>query len=302
MLRIDPQVAALASPLWIAAGSAALLVVVIGAPTPSWSRRSVVARALRLPLVVLAAALAGSLTWALVQGAAERDRSAERRALEARAGALAAKALAPRSPLACLDVLAGNTVQAACESAVFASPVTVAAAVSYVAAQFALLSDMASYARHGGTGIDETSLPLRRALEADPFGLLAHVLVERDRCSSGNCPPLALLRDASHVRTNIIAQTLDHYVDHYRQAWAAAPESPAAEVTGVTPGAAAELSGGGKRKLSVKIDFPTAESIPPVSIMNPEPKSAASAEPVRKRTGTAETDPVWTPAPAQPAH
>ena len=52
---------------------------------------------------------------------------------EARAEQLGAQALAPGSPLACLNALAGDGVETACEKAMFVSPASVAAASSYVA-------------------------------------------------------------------------------------------------------------------------------------------------------------------------
>src|ERR1051326_3686649 len=77
----------------------------------------------------------------------------------------------------------------------------------------------------------------------------------------------------------------------------------------------------GKRKVMVNIDFPNAASIPPISIMNPEPngpaepRAGANADPHKRaekpvgrearQPGAAgpeqgnNTDPVWTPAPLQ---
>ena len=231
--------------------------------------------------------------------------------------------------------MAGQTIEAACEKAVFATPASVATAISYVAARFALLADMVAYSRRGGADIDNALLPLRQSLEADPFGFLAHVLVMREGCTGQNCKALDLLRDPSHVRTNLIAQTLDHYVERYREAWAKSPDVPVAEATDAQPTAAARLDAPGQRKVMVNIDFPTASSIPPISIINPEPKgpvapglaaaAAANSNPAapaalpgrwsRKHAAkppvqdgaqgapspaaeAAQTDPVWTPAPA----
>jgi hypothetical protein len=295
MLRVDPQIVAW-SPLWIAAGSAALLVVVICALVLRPSQEGVALSAGRVLLILFGAALGGSLTWAFLVSPTARGQNAERSALELRAAQLMAQSLAPGSPLACLDAFAGDTVQAACERSIFASPASVAAAISYVAAQFVLLSDMTDFAKRSGVRIDQAALPLRRALQADPFGFLAHVLVVRDGCTSENCPALALLADPSHVRTNIIAQTLRHYLDHYRDVWARSPEGPVADAADAMPPGTDD-----KRKVSVNIDFPSAASIPPISIMNPEPKAPAGAEPGRKRASTAQTDPVWTPAPAPAA-
>jgi hypothetical protein len=305
MVRIDPQLFAFASPLWIAAGSAALLVMIVCALAFRRSRPGSLAATGRFFLVLLGAALAGSLTWAFFDSVALRDRAAERTALEMRAEGLTAQSLASGSPLACLDPLADDIVQEACETAVFASPASVAAAISYVTAQFALLSDMTAYSKRGGSDIGAASMPLRRALEADPFGFVADMLVRRDGCTAEKCPAFALLSDPNHVRTNMIAQTLQHYVDHYREVWARSADGAVAAVTAAVPTSAADAAALGKRKTLLNIDFPSAASIPPVSIMNPEPKAPANAEAARKRGEKSAAhdavDPVWKPAPAQAA-
>ena len=303
MGRVDPQIlphmSALLgqiSPLWIAALSAALLALTVCALVLRRSRKGFFAAVGRLFLVLLTAALSGSLIWGV---AAARDRDAQRAALKLRAGELVAQALAPGSSLACLDVLVGDTVQAACERAVFATPATVASGVAYVAAQYALLADMTAFSRRSGTDVSDDLVPLRRELEADPFGFLAHVLVRRDGCTSEHCQAFALLHDPSHVRTNIIAQTLQHYIDHYRDVWARTADAPVVGAADISPTGTADPT---KRKVSVDIDFPSAASIPPISIMNSEPKTTpAVAEAVRKREKPRNSvDPVWRPAaPAQ---
>jgi hypothetical protein len=298
MVRIDPQLLALASPFWVAAGSAAALVMLVSALVFRRTRKGFLAGSARFFLVVMAAAASGLLTWAFFEGS---GRQAERTALEMRAGQLTAQSLMPGSPLACLDPSAGDSVEAACEAAIFASPANVAAGLSYVTAQFALLSDMTAFGKRGGKDIGGALAPLRRALEADPFGFVADVLVRRDGCSAEKCPAFALLSNPSHVRTNMIAQTLEHYVDHYKELWARSADGVVAAVADPASAASAD----GKRKTMVNIDFPTAASIPPISIMNPEPKASAASEAARKRAEKPAAhdavDPVWRPAAAQPA-
>src|SRR2546430_10890211 len=80
------------------------------------------------------------LAWALLDRSLIRDQIAERRVLEARAGELTLRAIAPGSALACLDAVAGPAVEAACEKSLFASPEAVAAAVAYMDARVSLLS------------------------------------------------------------------------------------------------------------------------------------------------------------------
>lgn len=321
MARIDPAILAWAAP-WIAAASAAVFVLVVCALMFSRARGNLLAVSGRLVLAAMGAGLCGVLAWALLQNSAAGDRAAERLALEARAAQLSAQTLSPGSALACLDAVAGEAIETACTKVLFASPAGVAAAISYVAAQFTLLADIRTYSDRGGSDIGNTLEPLRRALEADPFGMLAHILATRDGCTAENCPPLRLLHDASHVRTNLIAHTLDRYVDQYREAWARSPELPLAELPGgAEPTGAIGPAATGKRKVMVNIDFPNAASIPPISIMNPEPngpaepRAGANADPHKRaekpigqevrQPGAAgpergnNPDPVWNPAPAQ---
>jgi hypothetical protein len=286
------------------------------------ARKSALATFGRAVLVLISAGLCGVLAWALLQNGVARERAAERLALEARAAQLRAQTLSPGSALACLDSVTGEAVETACTKLVFASPAGAAAAISYVDAQFALFSDMSAYSGRGGSDIGNTLEPLRHTLEADPFGILAHVLATRGGCTAEKCPPLRLLHDASHVRTNLIAHTLDRYVDQFREAWARSPDLSLAELPGgAEPTGAIAPNAAGKRKVMVNIDFPNAASIPPISIMNPEPngpaepRAGAAPEPHKRaekpvghevrQSGAAgpeqgnNADPVWTPAPVQ---
>ncbi len=276
MFGVDPDIGSSALRLWVAAGSAALLVFVC-ALAFDWTRTRTVAR---VGVVVLGAVLGATLAWAFLDAASVRDRSAERRALEARAAELNAESLVPGSPLACLNGLAGDDVEAACEKALFAAPSTVASATSYVAARFALLADMVAYTKRGGGGINSVLLPLRHSLEADRFGFVAHTLAVADRCSSDHCEALALLDNPSQVRANLSGQTLERYLDHYLTVWAKPPEVPVADATSVSSG----QPGMSPPHKIVDIDFPSAASIPAISIMNPEPPGPPGAAAVAAAT------------------
>jgi hypothetical protein len=277
MLGIDPDLGHLR--FWVASGAAALLVLVC-ALALDWTQKRVVAR---FAGVGLGAAFGAILVWIFLAGATVRDQSAERRNLELRATQLTALALAPDSPLACLERMAGESVETACEKTLFAAPARVAAATSYIAAQLNLLSDVTAYSKSGGN-LDAILLPLRRSLEEDRFGFVAHILEMRDGCSSNRCPALALLREPERVRANLSAHTLDRYVEHYLTAWAQPADAPLAEAAPPATGAltASQPAASGPKKVVVDADFPTAASIPPISIMNPEPRgtpaSAAAAE------------------------
>jgi hypothetical protein len=279
MLGLDSGIAGSEMRLWIAAGAAALLVLLWAMV---FGRRPGSLGALLAPGAILGAAL----TCALLGGQAMTEQGAERRALEARASELTMRALTPGSPLACLDNSSGDSVEAACEKALFVNPGSVAAASSYVTAKFTLLNDMTAYVQRGGTDLAGPLAQLRRSLEADRFGMLAHVLAVSDGCSSDNCKALAILNDATRVRTNLHEDTFDRYLGRYLIVWAQA-DGQVADATPVTPppqttaaaAPAANASAHGSRKVSVNIDFPTSASIPPVSIMSPEQKGSPSAPP-----------------------
>ena len=271
MVGVEPEIGSSVLRLWIAAAAAAVLVAVC-ALVFARLRTNAVNAAACMGVVAVGAILGAAMAWALLSRPSAPNHDADRRTLEARAQELNERALAPGSPLACLDALAGDNVVSACEKALFTSPATVAAATSYAAARLQLLADMTVYVRLGGSDIDGILLPLRRSLETDSFGFLAHALAIRDGCTSKDCKALDVLRDSSRVRANLSGQTLDRYLDHYLTAWAQPTEVPVADASAQNQPASTSQSGvPGQRKVVVNIDFPTAASIPAVSIMNPEP-------------------------------
>jgi hypothetical protein len=319
---VDPEFPSSTLGLWLAAGSAALLVAacvlaLIG------SRANLPRTLERSGVILFGAIIGAALAWSALDRSAGRNNDADRRTLELRAEELTAHSLAPGSALPCLDALVGEDVEAACEKALFASPVTVATATSYVEARLELLTDMVSYLKRGGGQIDTTLSPIRRSLEADRFGFLAHALALRDRCTSQDCKALGVLSDTTRVRSHLSAATLDRYLDRYLTAWAQPPENLSADATSAQPAGTAQAP----HKM-VNIDFPTAASIPAVSIMNPEPvakaapvavaaapaavspgSTAADGAPQRRQRKQAanppapetQADPVWVPAPVAPA-
>jgi hypothetical protein len=332
MLGIDAEFGASLLRLWIAAGSAALLVLICVLAVLQPQQRMAASRARRVGFVAAGAVLGGAVSWAALDRAPPaHDDGAVARAFELRAQELGAQALSPGSSLACLDGLAGESVEAACEKAVFATPASVAAAASYVAARLALLSSAARAGVDADAGVDEALAPLRRSLEIDRFGIVAHVLALRDRCTREDCKALALLRDPSRVRANLVEQSFDRYVERYAPAWATPADAAVADAA-PQQGAAAPAP----HKI-VNIDFPSAASIPAVSIMNPEPagpvvpgaaaaaaanpnpspagqppsrhthkpaanSSAAAAAAAQSTPGVSATDPIWPePVPPPPA-
>jgi hypothetical protein len=271
---------ALTLPVWAAASAAALFVVIA---VLALSRAGAHVATVMLRVAVVVAAVAGVAL--LLQQNALRERMAERRALDQRAAELTGRAVMPGSPLACLDAVAGDAVDTACEKAVFASPATAAAAVSYVTARLALLSDAVEYARRTGGGYESALATLRVSIENDRYGIVAHVLSVRDSCTPLLCDSYVLLKDPDRVQANLRDRLFDRYVERYAAEWARAPASatPVAEGQGANYATAsappAAPAATAAVPLASKYDFPSAASIPPVSIMTPEPGAPAETKP-----------------------
>ena len=208
--------------------------------------------------------------WWALDHFARRDLAAERRALEARELDLATRALAPGSALACLDAIAGDVVEDACEKALFASPEATAAAVSYVAAQLSLMALASDFARRS-TPQSLTTAHLRHPIEADRFGIAAHVLAVRDGCTSDRCGALALLHDASRVSANLAERPFDAFVKRYAAGW---PTAASRAVASNSPAAATTAAPGTVPKSPNNLYFPSSASIPPVNIMTAEPAAS----------------------------
>jgi hypothetical protein len=282
MPGFDIATSALTLPAW-AVGGAAALVIAIAVLALSRAGAGVAAAILRVTLVVAA----GAGVLLLLQQNAMRERMAERRALDQRAAEIAARAVTPGSPLACLDAVAGDAVETACEKAVFASPATVAAAVSYVTARLALLSDSIDYARRSG-GYQSAIATLRVSIESDRYGIVAHVLSVRDSCTPLLCDSYVLLKDPDRVQANLRDRLFDRYVERYAAEWSRAPAAgtPVAEGQGTNfttasapPAAPIAPAATAAVPVSPKYDFPSAASIPPVSIMTPEPGAPPETKP-----------------------
>jgi hypothetical protein len=348
---------------WAVAVAIAAIAAAVFLMRGSDGRRRIIA--VCVGLVAVAAIVAPELLRVAAgdpQAMAE-DPATERRALERRRIELTARAAQPGSPLACLDALAGEPVESACEQAVFANPASIAAAVSYAAAQLRLLAEAAAYASRGDPSYTASFADFRLAAENDAYGIYAHVLATREGCTAQQCDAFVLLRDSSSLKEHLQQRLYANYVAKHRDRWrlpvtlaapahvasvapaatvrelpelagsmaaiaALAPSMPAAtEVTppplpkarpvmtmaattgppatatpGVAP-AAAEAEPTPARPRPVppiasklpRIDFPSASSIPAISIMAPEPKLPPA------ETTPAQTAPSTAPKPSSSA-
>jgi len=272
--------APLALPVWLV-GVFALLVVVLA--VAAWRRARAAGQAWLwsiggILVAVVALAVAGELI-------ARMDAAAGRRALLARAAALDRAALTPGSALSCIDAGAGETVEDGCEKTVFASAQSTAGAVAYMDARLTLLSQAAGQDDEGLTGALAAT---RRAVTLDRYGIAAHVLAMRDGCTASQCAAFALVDDDNALKANMKAQVFDQYVSRYASSWNApgdgtpapvvsavpAPQAPA--VASAAPGVAPSMPA--PVKPGQKWDFPSADSIPAVSIMDKEPPLPKATE------------------------
>ena len=177
---------------------------------------------------------------------------------------LAMQQAAPVPALSCLDGLAGDSVEAACERAVFGAADTAAAAVSYTASQVSRL-----IAAGGSRSLSPEQQVLKRTIERDRYGLVAQVVTVRERCSVNDCTLYRVLSDPSQIKANMNERLYDTLVARYAASWnnpsaAAAPAPVASMLPGMPTGK------------PTSVDFATSTSIPPVSIMNAEPAAPSS--------------------------
>lgn len=275
--------------------------------------------------VVLGGVLLVSL---LLERMPTRDLGAERRAIEGRASELTSRAIAPGSALTCLDAVA-DVVESACEKALFATPEAVAAAVAYVEARYLLLVASAALAARDPS-YQPTVERLRRGIEEDRFGVVAQVFSTRG-CNRPDCTDFTVLRDSGRIVANMKSRTFAAHVEVHARAWnpgaeasvlgagLAMPSSamtrppsgmalspPVATEVGPAMPAASTTSGGPGR---LRYEYPSAASIPAISIMDAEADSLPAAESksapqkrsAPRRPAARDQAPVAAPVPAPPA-
>lgn len=222
---------------------------------------------------IVVAALA---IFVVVDRLAVNERAAERRALLTRDTELTGRALIPGSPLGCLNGGSGDTLENACEKALFASASSTAAALAFTAARLSLLQDAAAWTQRHGDDAGAAFAGVRRAVELDRYGLAAQVLADRDGCTPEQCPAFAVVKETGALKANLKAHVFDQYVSRHAPNWertlpapvavpqaSVPPEQPVPPVAGVAP----QPSG---KPVDSKWDFPSANSIPAVSIMTTE--------------------------------
>jgi len=249
-------------PLWAVGVAAALFVALIVIAVIRAGLNELGGLVFRVAIIVIAVVLG----WTYVHRSGERDRADERRALDQRAADLVGRAVAPGSAMACLEATNTETVEGACERAVFASPETVAAATAYFSARLSLLADAHEYTSRRDQSYESAIAGLRRTIGADRYGLASQVLAVRDGCTADACDAFGLVYDDKKLRANMKDRLFDATVARYAVNWPSRTR-PLASTGGSTP---TGIPAG------PNVSFPSSQSIPPVSIMNSEPPQAAA--------------------------
>lgn len=207
--------AAVAVPGWaVIAGGIGLVLLLILMFRPRGDGGSGIAVLSQLAVV---AVVAGAAYFGLKQ-TEDSSRLLERKAIEDRAAALLAQSNQPGSVLGCLHVAATTTLDEACEQAIFAEPQRVAAAVGITADHVALLYDATLYAVREPAFLERFE-GLRRSLEADPYGLVAHVFAKDHKCIPDSCTRYRILKDTDKVKANLTAQKFEGLLAKHKQNW-----------------------------------------------------------------------------------
>ena len=263
--------------LTLAAGGFVAIIVLI---TLLRSERSVANSVLAL-ITLLAIGVAGAVTFRGF-GSVAPVQSSEVRPVQT--------ATAPLPQLSCIDELAGDAVLVACEKVLFGSAESVAAAVAYAASQITLLTslgDVATANKGGGSDL----LALRRAVERDRYGLMAYVLMARDRCTPTACRAFRSLTEPRQIAANMEDRVYESLIMRYASSW----NTPQAA------GMIAALPPSMPTGKPTNAEFPTSASTPPVSIMTPEPAAGAAPKPPPAAAATAAPAARSVAAPSPPA-
>jgi hypothetical protein len=180
---------------------------------------------------------------------------------------------------------------AACEKTLFGSAESAAAAVSYAASQITRLTALGDVAAANRSATPEVQA-LRRAVERDRYGLMAYVLLTRDRCTPSDCAAFRALTDRQQIVANMDERVYDGIVSRHALSWNA--PAPAA------PGPVAAFPSSMPTGKPTNAEFPTAASTPPVNIMTPEP--GQGAPPATPRASASMAAPLPSPRPAAGAN
>jgi hypothetical protein len=270
-------------PLWAVGVAAALFVALIVIAIVRAGLTEFGSLVFRVAVIVIAVVFG----WTYITRTGERDRANERRALDQRAADLVGRAVAPGSAISCLEATNTETIEGSCERAVFASAETVAAATAYMSARLSLLADAHDYTSRRDQGYETQIAGLRRTVAADRYGLASQVLAVRDGCTADACDAFGLVYDDKKLRANMRDRLFDVTIARYAVNWP----------TRTRPLASSGM-GGPVAAPGPNLQFPSVQSIPPVSSMSAEPPAPPPASPGPAHAAAPESAPPTNSAPA----
>jgi hypothetical protein len=299
MAGMDNLLNAIPLPLWATEfGALALVVLALGLLFWLVPLRPLVGV---LPQIALLTVIAGGAYYGL-RYFEDANRLAERRGLEDRASALFTQTIQPGSVFACIDGSPAPAMFEACERTLFAEPQRVAAAVAIVTQRLAYVADALRYASSRDADYLERIESLRKAIEADPYGFVAHVLSTEDGCTPDACARFKLLRDPARVKENLRVRRFEAFMVKYAVAWRGPAKEPAAGIrapalmgdNGVVPGVAIGQSMTGKSSVFEPVGVSSAPSRMPPAAAVPASGAAPASSPAHPAT-TGSTTPQQRP-------
>jgi hypothetical protein len=234
--------------------------------------------------VFAVALLALCVMQSINQWTLTHQRNADRLVLETREHDLSTKALVP-SGLACLDFAGNDLMENSCEKLLFSGSGEVSAAIAYISARLSLFADESTYAKHNAEAFKHSRAAVHRAAIRDRFGLYAHVLRVKYGCTQTECDLFPIMQDPARLKANLKERVFDALINRYAVTWA----DPHVPQTAGSPQAAIQSP---QRAAPMRgLDLPSASgSIPPVSIMAPEP--AVSSAPTSPPEPGRQNNPV----------
>lgn len=209
-----------AVPVWVVLSVVALIIIsVVGRLfRPSYDGGGGLWRVVALVLFVVVA-------WRGFQYLEEAKVQAARSALAERVARAITAPLEGNPLLACTNGVTNAELRSACERTLFAKPENAAAAVALVKDRLDLLAS-ASDPQSGLGADDPRRVRLRRALEVDDFGLVAHVLADSEQCRPDACASFALFKDVEKIRANMAARAFEGLVEKQAVIWSPGRAGP----------------------------------------------------------------------------
>lgn len=218
---------------------------------------------------IAAIAILAGFAWLYLERLGVQDRVEYRRNIESRLSALNTQALTPNSNLACLDIVTEDLVHDGCEKVLYSSPEQVSAALVFVGARLDILRDIAALPNALESQYDVLRGRLLKTIASDRYGFVSQVLQSRDGCTPDNCYAFEFIANRAQIVANMRERAYETRLTTHASNWTDKPA--AAPVAAAVPVPAPAAAPPPAKESQLNLNFPSAASIPPVSIMANEP-------------------------------